>query len=66
MKTEVVSRHVFRRTARKQERKLERERLQQLVDASASLYDVTVLRQARYRVSKRRGGMRWVVERVAP
>jgi hypothetical protein len=65
MKTEVVSRHVFRRTARRQERKLERERLQQLTDAIPSMDDVTVLHRSRYRVAKRRGGMRWVVERVS-
>jgi hypothetical protein len=63
MKTEVVSRHVFRRTARRQERKLERERLQQLTDGVAN--DATVLDRSRYRVAKRKGGMRWVVERVS-
>jgi hypothetical protein len=64
VRTEVVSHHVFRRTARKQERALERRRLQRLADAVPSMDNVRELNETRYRVAKRRGGMRWVVEKV--
>ena len=62
----VVSRHVFRRTARKQERSLERRRLDALGDA-VLLNDterVEWLKRTSYRVARRRGGLRWCVEMV--
>jgi hypothetical protein len=66
MRTEVVSKHIFRRTARAQERDLERrrkERLEQvkLVGTQAEVQDIAVVS---YRVSRRSGGFRWVVEKV--
>lgn len=57
MATSTVSHHVFRRNARKMERKLERERLQQMAELG-------LRSNYHYRVAKRNGGLRWAVEKV--
>jgi hypothetical protein len=58
--------HLFRRTARKQERDLEHRRTERLAIAERgnSLYDVGRLRRTSFRVAKRYGGFRWCVERI--
>lgn len=66
MTTRVISRHLFRRTARAQERALERrqwDRIELAVDLGQEDV-VTELRRTSYRVARRRGGFRWCVEEV--
>jgi hypothetical protein len=66
MHTDVISRHVFRRTARAQERSLEHRR--QVSQENARILNQTDLferlSRTSYRVARRRGGFRWVVEMV--
>jgi hypothetical protein len=63
MRTEVVSRHIFRRTARKQERDLERRLQNRIADDHFAASHAEYARIS-YRVSRRSGGFRWVVEKV--
>jgi hypothetical protein len=66
MATSTVSHHVFRRNARKMERKLERERIQQLGEDNTKFWPgfEEKLQNTSYRVAKRNGGLRWAVEKV--
>jgi hypothetical protein len=77
VRTEVVSRHFFRRTARTREHELTvrcARRMQEILlliernetpaRKAGFPADLDLLGRTSYRVAKRRGGLRWVVEKV--